>query len=124
MKALRALAMKYPDVEEGIACKGTAVECATFKVGGKAFLFVGRADIRLKLDKSLREVAKLAQKAPERFHAGVGGWIKVTFSDDEPLPLANVKRWLAESYGLMAPKPKTAGKNPKKLPSRARSAAK
>lgn len=108
MKALRAIALKYPACEEGIACKGTALECATFKVGGKAFLFLGRADIRLKLGESLPEAAKLAKKEPERFNAGAGGWVKVMYGEDHPLPLDVVKRWIDESYGLMAPKQPTS----------------
>ena len=61
MKALRSLALKYPDCEEGIACKGTAIECSTFKVKGKAFLFVGRTEVRLKLADSIAEARKLAE---------------------------------------------------------------
>jgi hypothetical protein len=40
MKIARAL----PDVTEGVACEGTALESRTFKRGTKAFLFVGTKD--------------------------------------------------------------------------------
>jgi hypothetical protein len=104
MKALRTLALKYPDCEEGVACKGTAVECSTFKVGGKAFLFLGRADLRVKLSDSLREAEKLAAKEPGRVTVGAHGWVKVTFSDDQPPPLDVLGLWIDESYQLMAGK--------------------
>ena len=104
MNALRTLALKYPDCEEGIACKGTAIECTTFKVKGKAFLFVSRAEIRLKLGDSIDEATKLAAKEPPRYVVGANGWTKITFNDDEPLPMAIVTRWIDESYRLMAPK--------------------
>jgi predicted DNA-binding protein (MmcQ/YjbR family) len=119
MKSLRTLASKLPDVEEGIACKGNSLECTTFKVGGKAFLFLGRADIRLKLSDSLPDAVKLAKKEPERFSAGAGGWVKVSYSDAQPLPLDVVKGWIEESYRLMAPKnspAKPKGKTKKKSP--------
>ena len=67
MKALRTLALQYPECEEGIACKGTAIECTTFKARSKAFLFVARADVRIKLRESLPEAAKLAVKEPGRY---------------------------------------------------------
>ena len=40
---LRAIAMRLPDVEPGVACKGTALESITYQVRNKAFLFVGRS---------------------------------------------------------------------------------
>ena len=104
MKALRTLALQYPECEEGIACKGTAIECTTFKARSKAFLFMARADVRIKLRESLPEAAKLAVKEPGRYTVGASGWIKVTFSDDEPLPLDVLTRWIDESYRLLAPK--------------------
>jgi hypothetical protein len=115
MKSLRKLAHKYPDCVEGIACKGTAIECTTFKLKGKAFLFVGRADIRLKLSDSVTEAKKLAAKEPTRYTIGANGWTKITFTEDEPLPLDVVTRWLGESYQLMAPKQKAPpAKRPRK----------
>src|SRR5947209_8199382 len=101
MKTLRKLALKYPEVEEGIACKGTVVECATFKARGKAFLFLARTNLRLKLGESLAEAVALAAKEPGRYEVGAHGWIKVTIGDD-PLPLDVLTRWIDESYRLLA----------------------
>ena len=121
MQALRKIALAFPEVEEGIACKGTAIECATFKVRGKAFLFVGRADVRVKLSASLAEVAKVAAKEPDRYQAGAHGWVKVTFGDDEPLPVDALSRWIEESYRLLAPKQPVPGLTKRGSPKKAQS---
>lgn len=44
MTALRAWANRDKSVTEDVACKGTALESTTFKLGGKAFLFVQPKD--------------------------------------------------------------------------------
>ena len=103
MKALAKIALAFPEVEVGIACKGTAVECVTFKARGKAFLFLARTNLRLKLGKSLPEASALAAKEPDRYEVGAHGWIKVT-SGDKPLPMDVLTRWIDESYRLLAPK--------------------
>src|SRR5262249_53302600 len=106
LQALRTAALKLPDVEEGIACKGTAIECSTFKVSGTAFRFLAAANIRVKLKESLAEAARLAAKAPERYEVGAHGWVKVTFGDDAQLPLDTLQKWIDESYRQMTPQPK------------------
>lgn len=60
--ALRKLALRYPDAEEGVACEGTAIEKRTVKAGKKAFVFLGVSDVLLKLDESLPEATRLARK--------------------------------------------------------------
>ena len=73
-QALRAIALRYPEVQEGIACKGTALESTSYQVRKKAFLFVSGArepcTIRLKLTGSLEEVSGLAKKEPGRYRSG------------------------------------------------------
>jgi hypothetical protein len=111
LEALRAIAARYPDVEEGIACKGTAVESVTCKVRKRAFLFLRPAAVMLKLRESLGEASGLARKEPGRYSAGSGGWVTVREPDAAPLPMDMMKRWIGESYGLMsesAPASKTA----------------
>jgi len=107
---LRELALAYPEVEEGIACEGTSLECRTVKVQNKAFVFLGQSDLRLKLSASLSEAAKLATKDPGRYNAGKNGWIKVTFGPGEPPSLGLLERWLDESYRLFAPDQPAASK--------------
>ena len=75
MEALRKLALKLPETADGIACKGTAIECKTVQVRKKAFLFLGADAIKLKLSDSLAEAARLEAKDPERFKVGAKGWV-------------------------------------------------
>jgi hypothetical protein len=105
IKALAKLAAKHADVEEGIACPGTAMERRTMKTAKKAFLFFGATDALVKLDASLVEAKKLAKAEPERYRVGANGWVKVTFSEDMPPAVDVLARWVAESYALVA-KPK------------------
>lgn len=114
VQALRKFAMKHDDVEEGIACAGTALECATFKTNKKAFLFLGTANARLKLQDSLAEAAKLAKAEHDRYKAGANGWVEVKFAGDEAPPLDVMTRWIDESYQLMAAPLSAKKKTPKK----------
>jgi hypothetical protein len=99
MQALRSFALKLPETETGIACAGTAVECETVKVGGKAFLFLGKPILRLKLKESIAEAEGFAS-----CKLGAGGWTAIDSSGDDVPALAVLKRWVEESYGLQAPK--------------------
>jgi hypothetical protein len=100
-QALRDVAMRYEGAEEGIACKGTAVESSAFKARKKTFLFVNAVHVRLKLRESLAEATALATKDPRRYEVGSLGWIKVTLGP-EPAPLlALLERWIDESYRVV-----------------------
>lgn len=104
---LRTLALRSPEVEEGIACKGTAAECSAYKSRKKTFLFVRTAALMIKLKESLPEAARLASEDPSRYTAGAGGWVTVKFGPDKPLPGRGLlELWVAESYRLIV--------NPKK----------
>src|SRR5262245_42765046 len=104
LQDLRAIALRYPETEEGVACKGTSIECTTFKAANKAFLFVGAKEIRLKLQASLAEANKLAAKDPDRYKAGAHGWVAISTGDDPSVDLALLERWIEESYRLLVPK--------------------
>jgi len=105
IEALRKCALAHPDVEEGIACKGTALESSTFKARKKAFLFVqpkdGGMKLRLKLDTLAPEAKKLAAKEPDRYGVGAKGWVAATFGPDEAPPKGLLERWIAESYRIV-----------------------
>lgn len=122
MVALREIALALPDVEEGIACAGTALERRTIKTRNKAFLFFGAGDAMLKLQASLPEAKKLAAKQPGRYKAGASGWVKLTFSAEEPPALDIAKRWIAESYALASAGKVTAKKSAKQPVKRGRAA--
>jgi hypothetical protein len=104
IKALRNAALRYPEAEEGIACKGTAAEKRTITARGKAFLFLGATDAMLKLRESLAEATGLAAKEPDRYRVGANGWITISFGDPASLAMDRLIRWVDESYRMLAPK--------------------
>jgi hypothetical protein len=116
--ALRKIAMRHPDVEESVACEGTALESATFKARKKTFLFVGKTQARLKLDESLGESRKLASKHPEACKVGSLGWVAVSLAPEASPPLDVLARWIDESYRAVASPPPRSPQRPSK--SRAR----
>ena len=102
-KRLREAALRRPGVEEGVACAGTKLESRTFKVGGKAFLFLGGEHARLKLGPSQGEAKKLAAAQPARYQIGAGGWARITLDGEGPAPAAALlARWVEESHRLFA----------------------
>jgi predicted DNA-binding protein (MmcQ/YjbR family) len=98
--ALRAAALRLPDVEEGIACEGTVLESHTFKTGKKAFLFLRATEARLKLSTSIPEATKRAKQDAARFSVGAQGWVKILLQGS--LPTALLARWVAESQRTLA----------------------
>ena len=94
MLNLATIALALPNVEQGIACAGTALECRTYQAKRKSFLFVSKDQARLKLDASASEARKLG------FTVGSTGWVAISL---DALPAAAVlKRWIAESHALVA----------------------
>jgi hypothetical protein len=97
---MRLKASRYPDVDPGTACTQ-----ASFKVGKRAFLFVGeqggRYKAMFKLKSSLPEAEKLAAEHPDDFQ--VGSWVTARFSAEKPLPKRLWSKWLDESYALSRP---------------------
>jgi hypothetical protein len=116
MQTLRKAALRYPGTEEGIACEGTPIESRTVKARNKAFLFLTVGHARLKLRESLPEATRLAQKKPDQYQVGSGGWVKASLSADGSTPLDVLERWIGESYRLMAGPPVAAGSKTKKSP--------
>lgn len=106
LDSLREFAQSLPDATEGVACEGTALEKRTLKVLNKAFLFLGTADLMLKLGDSLGGAAELAGEHPETIRAGAGGWVTVKLAGASPVSARTLKSWIRESYDLMATKPK------------------
>ena len=96
---IRLKASRYPGVDEGTACTQSS-----FKTGKKAFLYIGmqggRYKAMFKLQKSMPEAVKLADKEPERFQVGSTAWVTARFSADEPMPKKLWEKWLDESYEL------------------------
>ncbi len=121
---IRQLALAYPDTVEGASCNNAA-----FKVRGKAFVFLGENpdtyNFRLKLGESLPEAEQLADKQPEVYFPGMHGWTHVVLPQGKSPPIDLLKRWIDESFRLLAPKSllaelPAAGKKPtKKKPAKA-----
>jgi hypothetical protein len=103
-EALRRVALRYPEAEEGVACEGTAAQKRTIKARGKAFLFLGVTEAMLKLRESLAEATDLAAEEPNRYRVGAHGWITITLGDARSPMLERLLRWVDESYRLLAPK--------------------
>ncbi len=112
---IREAAAAFPDVAEGTSCTQ-----GSFKVGKKAFLYIGpqggRYKAMFKLDASQAQAQKLAAERPDDFQAG--SWVTARFSADKPLPKRLWTKWLRESHaiasGAATPKKKAAKKKAKK----------
>ncbi len=101
--SLRAMALRLSDVEEGTACKGTAVESTTFSTRKKAFLFLDAKNARLKLSASEAEAKELAAREPDRYRVGAHGWVTISLAAGPP-PRERMERWISESHrGYAAP---------------------
>lgn len=110
------IARALDGVTETVACAGTAIEQASFKVGKKSFLFVQAKDggviVRLKLGESASSAG-----AHEAVEIGVNGWATVRLSAQQALPRA-ARAWVLESYALSGggvakkPRAKPATKKP------------
>lgn len=96
-EALRRAALAHPGVEEKVACRGTALESASFRVGGKAFLFLSPGKAMVKLDGSREEASEIAA-----CKTGAGGWTTVDLASDEAPATSLLVRWVAESRALFA----------------------
>lgn len=82
-ETIRRLALAYPETEEGSSCVNRA-----FKAGGKNFVFLGEKGDVIKMRLKLEDT----------------GWTLLEFTPDDPPDEADLKRWVAESFRLLAPK--------------------
>ncbi|MBK7645051.1 MAG: hypothetical protein IPJ19_18725 [Planctomycetes bacterium] len=107
-----SIALALGDVEQGLSCAGTALECRSFLVKKQAFLFLSEEHLRLKLGRSV------AQAKKRGVAVGAAGWIKLDLDDLPPQPM--LKAWIAESYALFAGKDraKAPASKPKAAPKR------
>ena len=96
---IRLKASRYSGVAEGTACTQNS-----FKVGKKAFLYIGmqggRYKAMFKLQKSILTATRMAEKDPDLYQVGSLGWVTARFSADKPLPQKLWEKWLDESYRL------------------------
>lgn len=103
-QTLGDIALALPDVTQGIAYKGTALERSTFAVKKKSFLFLGGEELMVKLDASSPAAEKVAQKSPDCCKAGAHGWVTLKYRHDDAPVLKVLTTWIEESYQLFAQK--------------------
>jgi predicted DNA-binding protein (MmcQ/YjbR family) len=80
---------------------------SAFKVKGKTFLFVS-ADgagwgISVKLEESHADALTRPFASPTRYGLGKHGWISARFGPREKAPMDLVRRWVEESFTVIAP---------------------
>ncbi|MHC5025336.1 MAG: MmcQ/YjbR family DNA-binding protein [Planctomycetota bacterium] len=96
---MRLKASRYSGVDEGTACTQSS-----FKVGKKAFLFIGmqggRSKAMFKLQKSLPQAEELARESPADYQVGKTAWVTARFTAEKPMPKRIWEKWLDESYAL------------------------
>lgn len=76
------------------------MESKTFLVNRKAFLFVSKRDLRLKLGASATEARKRG------FDVGSAGWVKLDLGKLPPPTV--LKKWIAESHALFSRSSRTS----------------
>ncbi len=103
--ALYDHAMTYPGATEEFPWGERVI-----KVKGKIFAFLGRAEerervgITVKLPQSAMEVLTLPGAKPTGYGLGKSGWVTVHFAPGDTVDVAEVCRWIDESYRAVAPK--------------------
>ena len=98
-KALMDAAAAFPDVVVGQSCNQSS-----YKVGKKAFLYVGPGPkgigykAMFKLGSSLQAAEDMSKRDPDAIDIGVGNWVTARFTSEKPLAKTIWSRWLKESY--------------------------
>ncbi len=102
-RKIRDHAMTFPQTTEGSSCVNRA-----FAAGGKNFAFLGERKgeitLRLKVAESIPELEAIAAVDAERAQVGKGGWALLKFAPDDPLAIEDLRRWVTESFHILAPK--------------------
>lgn len=100
--ALVKHALSYPETREDHPWGETAI-----KVREKAFLFLGKHEkvsFSVKLPSSRDFALDFPFAEPTHYGLGKHGWVTVTLTKGDELPLDVLKRWVDESFRAVAPK--------------------
>jgi predicted DNA-binding protein (MmcQ/YjbR family) len=102
IQALRKHALSFPETREDHPWGESA-----FKVKGKVFLFVS-ADAEgwgmgVKLEESHTAALAKPFASPTRYGLGKHGWVSSRFGPKDDAPMDLLKRWVAESFTIIAP---------------------
>ena len=99
---LRKFALSFPETREDHPWGDSA-----FKVKGKTFLFVGAGaegwGMAVKLEESHASALTRPFASPTRYGLGKHGWVSARFGPRENAPLPLLKRWVEESFTVIAP---------------------
>jgi predicted DNA-binding protein (MmcQ/YjbR family) len=101
--ALVAHGLAFPEAHEAAPWGHTAL-----KVKAKAFAFLAREEdgfsMSVKLAASHPAAMEQPWTEPTGYGLGKSGWVTARFGPGDDVPLDLLKRWLEESYRLVAPK--------------------
>jgi predicted DNA-binding protein (MmcQ/YjbR family) len=101
-ETLRRHCLSYPAATEDFPWGHSA-----FKVKGKAFCFMSKAEAELSLSVKLPTSNSMALSFPFAEPTGYGlgkaGWVSATFPAGKRAPVALMKDWIDESYRAIAP---------------------
>jgi len=102
-EAIRKTAMAYPETREDFPWGHSA-----FKVGEKAFVFMGgdkdEVSFSVKLPHSRDIAVDLPFTEPTGYGMGKHGWVTATIKKDTKVTLDLIKAWIDESFRAVAPK--------------------
>jgi len=102
-EAIRKTAMAYPETREDFPWGHSA-----FKVGEKAFVFMGgdkdEVSFSVKLPHSRDIAVDLPFTEPTAYGMGKHGWVTATVRKDTKVTLDLIKAWIDESFRAVAPK--------------------
>ncbi len=109
-RALRALALAYPEAHEDFPWEGHRA----LKVRGKMFLMMsedeGRLSVTVKLPWSAEGALQLFPFcAPTGYGLGRSGWVTASFGARARPPMAVLRSFVDESYRAVAPRRLVAG---------------
>jgi len=102
IQALRKHALSFPQTREDHPWGESA-----FKVKGKVFLFVGVGaedwGMSVKLEESHADALSKPFASPTRYGLGKHGWVSARFGPSDDVPVDLLKRWVGESFTVIAP---------------------
>lgn len=118
-QAIRVAALAYPETSEDRPWDHPA-----FKIRGKkAFVFMGEQSdslsLSLKLPESHEAALDLPFCKPTGYGLGKHGWVSISLSEGQDLPIDALIEWIDESYRAVAPKTLSKQLPPDPLPAAA-----
>jgi predicted DNA-binding protein (MmcQ/YjbR family) len=102
LQEIRRYCLSFPQTREDHPWDHLA-----FKVKKKVFVFAG-ADaegwgLGMKLEESHASALSKPFASPTRYGLGKHGWVSLRFGPKETVPMALLKRWIEESFTIIAP---------------------